>query len=80
MSERKTENPEPIRVPVVNRETGAVTMPREYAGQSVDGFSYSENPWEGGMNAVNGFNDAMLEKDRSKAVEDFNRKPSNRII
>jgi hypothetical protein len=80
MSERKTENPEPIRVPVVNRETGAVTMPKEYAGQSLDGWSYSEDCHEGGLTAVNGFNDAMSDKERDKAVSDFNQKPSNRII
>jgi hypothetical protein len=80
MSNTKTENPEPIKVPTVDRVTGKVTMPREYAGQSVDGWQYSEDCHEGGMTAVNGFNDAMSQKERDKAVKEFNEKPSNRII
>ena len=79
MSETKTENPQPIKLPTVDRVTGKVTMPKEYSGQSLDGWEYSEDCHEGGLTAVNGFNDAMPEKDRAKAVADFNKKPASII-
>ncbi len=74
------ERPTPPPTPKVSCETGAVTISRPEDVGYIDGWASSTNEWEGGLNAVNGFNDAMPQKDRSKAVADFNQKPSNRII
>jgi len=74
------ERPTPPPVPKVSRETGAVTISRPEDVGFIDGWHSSTNEWEGGLAAVNGFNDAMPEDERVKAVKAFNEKPSNRII
>jgi len=80
MKGKNSTNPTPPVVPSVDRVSGKIT-PDPRAEYGLDGWEGpSEDPFEGGLNAVNGFNDAMPEKDRAKAVAEFNQKPSNRLI
>lgn len=71
--------PKPPEVPVINRETGAVSDTAEYQNLSqpmVDGWSASEDPFEGGVSAIN-FNDEMPADQRAKAAEEFHRGPGS---
>jgi hypothetical protein len=80
MSNVKTENPVPPPVPSVDRVTGEVTFKRPEDVGHLDGWNFSEDPYEGGLTAVNRFNDAGESASaKQKAVDEFHKKPNSVI-
>lgn len=73
MLDRKVTPPE---LPTVSRESGRVSDTTEYSRLSQpmeDGWSYSDDPFEGGVHAALNFNDECPADKRAKAAEEFHK-------